>query len=94
MTSVKIDDIELKLNQTCEYRSSYDNKISMGKITEFRDMKEGSIWMCISDLENPQKKDWISLSVWKEHYEQGLFSKKQKNNDTNTEPEDNEEYPF
>lgn len=62
MTSVKIDDIELKLNQTCEYKSSYDNKISMGKITEFRDMKEGSIWMYISDLENPQKKRLDFLS--------------------------------
>jgi len=94
MTTVKTADIELKINQTCEYKSNYGQEISIGKIVEFRKMDEGIIWMCIVDLET-QKKEWYSVNNWLQYYREGLFSKKiQIQDDTDTEPEDNEKYPF
>lgn len=90
MTSVKIKDKELKVGQSCEFKDTFDSKISMGKIIEFRKMDEDSVWMKISNLEDARDTHWISLNVWSEQF---LIEKEEIENES-TEQENNEEYPF
>jgi len=90
MTTVKILDTELRVNQSLEYRGTFNGKISMGKIVELRQVDEDSVWMLVSDMEDARSRYWLSVNAYGEEF---LIKKEETTND-NTEPDNTEEYPF
>lgn len=81
---------ELVLNQTIEYNDPDDRKMSMAKITEFRKMDTDVVWMYITDLENPNKRHWLSCN----NYAEQFLTEKVIPQNADTESQNTEEYPF
>lgn len=86
----------LRLNENVDYKSAVETKASIGKILAFKyagkfdSEDQSSVWMQVQDKET-EKKEWISVSVWAEQF---ITEKETPKNDTGTEQEDSEGYPF
>lgn len=106
-TNCFVGNLTLRVGQTIDWKSATSKSVSIGKITSFKlvdpkDMK--SVWMNIADMGRENDTEWVSVDVWKEHYDNGLFSQlsKQSNEQQqtkqpdapSTKQEDIEDYPF
>ena len=71
------DGVELRLQQSIDFKSAVDNKISIGKIEGFmyagyEQENKASIWMRLVDVEDSSS-EWISVTVWNSQRERGFF---------------------
>jgi hypothetical protein len=70
----KVGNVELKINDTIDYKSAIESPTSMGKILEFKyaglnQSDTESVWMNIQDMADTNNKtEWISVHVWYEQY--------------------------
>lgn len=71
---VEIDGIKIDLHQNIDYKPMDKNKITVGVVRKLQTAAEmpESIWAEVAEVET-RERDWISLSVWKEQYDAGLF---------------------
>lgn len=75
-TVVDFGGMLLKVNQNIDYKPTGENKIAIGKITQFIKAPESeSIWAYVTEVQGGEK-DCISLTVWHDYYKAGLFSNK------------------
>lgn len=91
----------LKVGQTIDYKSATEYKPSIGKIEKFMyaghsEENKDSVWMRIVDSTDNNQSEWISVNVWKEQYDKGMFGNNNKKPKTNgsKKPEDSSKYAF
>jgi hypothetical protein len=83
-----VDGETLQVSQVIEYKSSDEDKIGAGKIVQFKhpgfqQSDTTSVWMFVADAVDGCG-EWLSLAVWKEQKDKGLFN--QINEPTKTQP--------
>lgn len=99
--SLNHDDIQLKVDQTIDYKSATEEKVSMGKIKSFiyaghDQCDKESIWMNVQDiLVEGSSTEWISVNLWLIHFKNGLFNKtKTEKNDAGNKRKTSKQRPF
>ncbi len=71
----------IKLKQNIDYIPTAEDKVTVGRVDDFKVVYNDpfepthvvSIWMKITEIENPKNKNWISIPLWKQMYDSGIF---------------------
>lgn len=95
-----IGDLTLVVNSTIDYKKSDELRASVGTIRGFmyageRQSDKSSAWMNVQDMSDKQNQtEWISVNVWYDQYQNGLFNTKQIANDNDSQPAITGKRPF
>jgi hypothetical protein len=89
-TSCIIGDVTLSVNQSVDYKSAIENRTSIGTIQSFKyashtvdnvlTENKSSVWMRIKDSQDDSY-EWISVYVWKTHYDRNVFGNNKRKKD-------------
>lgn len=92
----------LQLSQSIDFKSATEQRVGVGKILDFKyagynQSDKDSAWMLVRDVVE-ETEEWISLNVWLEHREKGLFGVTKKtevvSNDKSSESDNTDDLPF